>query len=291
MSDPQNHEELRQKVQESVDKLNTDSFNELTRIADMLNGAANEFMKLEWSDLAYLAGPIVGGIVDGLTQEDVDGAIERWNKEILPQVQDSISGLATDLKKVVDSLVGDPKGLKELSWKYADTREKLIIPGPTIEQEVAALGFYWEGRAFEAYGLVAKEQAKAMEAAAKAMETAATLTNKAGQQILQLWADLANQLINFMVDVIELLSDATTIDKILSFEIPVVISAVAKVLKFAQGIAKTLEDFMIKQGFEDALSWHKLNNGAEGLPQNVWPVLHPDLVGAIDDPTRWGVSQ
>ena len=48
-----------------------------------------------------------------------------------------------------------------------------------------------------------------------------------------------------------LLSDATTVDKILSFEIPVVVSAIGDLIEFVQAIAKTLEDYWIGVGFQD----------------------------------------
>lgn len=282
MTGPLDYEALRRAIEDQVSGLAQDVYDEFVRMANLLNKAADAF---EWKYVIF--GPIGGLIIDGLTSDDVERAIDRYNNEIQPRVNQAVGDLWSDLRTVVDSLAGDPAGLKQLSFDYADCRAALLVPGPTIAQETLALGRFWEGAAYHAYALVADEQSKAIEDLASAMQAAAENTNRAGQEILQLWADLNDNLVGFLVDVVELLADATTVDKILSFEIPTVIAAVAKVLKFAQSIAKTLEDFMIQQGFEDALSWRILNNGADGLPHNTWPVVHPDLVSTLDDPTEW----
>ena len=107
-----------------------------------------------------------------------------------------------------------------------------------------------------------------MSDAALGMEQAADMTNKGAAKILQLWVDLNDKLIAGLVDLVKLLSDATTVDKILSFEIPVVVSAIGDLIKFVQSIAKTLEDYWIGVGFQDQLDWIKLNNGAIALPHN-----------------------
>ena len=92
------------------------------------------------------------------------------------------------------------------------------------------------------------------------------MTNKGAAKILQPVGRPNDKLIGGMVDLAKLLSDATTVDKILSFEIPVVVSAIGDLIAFVQSIAKTLEDYWVGVGFQDQLDWIKLNNGATGLP-------------------------
>lgn len=282
MTGPQTHDELRDQLQGLVGGLADDIYEQFQRMADLLNDAAGAF---DWKYVVF--GPIGGLIIDGLTSDDVERAIDRFNNDIQPKVWEAINGLGADLRNVVDSLAGDPAGLKQLSYDYADCRAALLVPGPSIAQETMALSRFWEGAAQDAYALVANEQSEALADLTNAMEAASQNTNRAGQEILQLWADLIDNIVGFLVDVVDVLADATTVDKILSFEVPAVLAAVAKILKFAQSIAKTLEDFMIRQGFEDALSWHMLNNGADGLPRNTWPVIHPQLVSTLDQPTEW----
>lgn len=92
------------------------------------------------------------------------------------------------------------------------------------------------------------------------------------------------------VSAIGILSDATSVESIISFEVPVVIAAVGEILAAIQRVAKTLEDYMIGVGFGDQLEWRQLANGAAGLPHNQWPVLHPDAVAGLVTPGQWQVA-
>jgi uncharacterized protein YukE len=285
--DPQTIDELRQKLQELFDKLqDVDMQAQYERIANMLEDAVGWFDK--WGKYVIL-GPVGGLIYDGLTNDEVEKAVKNWYDVVKPACEDAVVQLGEDLKRVVDSLVGDPKGLKELSWDYADVITKIFPAGATtIPDEVETLGDTWSGPAFKAYSRSAAKQHHAVSALAQAMVDASTLTNNAGQRILQLWADLANQLINYLVDIVKCLSDAETVNEILSMEAGVLTDAIADTLAFAQGIAKTLEDYWISTGFEDALSWRILNNGpGDVLPQNTWPVLHNDWVHDLSHGGGW----
>jgi len=271
--------EVQKRCQELFDKV----WGELDRMAKVLNDAANH---VDWVGVLF---PIPKLIWDGLTSDDVERAIDKFNNEILPQLEQKAKDVVADITKVVGTLAGDPPGLKKLSFDYAACREALVYPAPSIQSEIQQLGKYWKGQAFSAYSLAAGEQVKAMSDAALGMERAADMTNKGAAKILQLWVDLNDKLIGGIVDVAKLLSDATTVDKILSFEIPTVVSAIGDLIAFVQSIAKTLEDYWVGVGFQDQLDWVKLNNGATGLPHNTWPVIHPGEVDDMSDPHDWGV--
>jgi uncharacterized protein YukE len=282
MTDITDYDQLLEEVRNRCDELFDKVWGELNRMADVLNGAASHF------DWGYVLFPIPKLIWDGLTSDDVERAIDYFNNEIRPQLEEKAQSVVGDINKVVGTLAGDPPGLKQLSFDYAACRAKLVYPAPSIQSEIQQLGKSWKGDAFAAYSLAAGEQVKGMSDAALGMERAADMTNKGAAKILQLWVDLNDKLIAGLVDLVKLLSDATTVDKILSFEIPVVVSAVGDLLEFVQGIAKTLEDYWIGVGFQDQLDWVKLNNGAIALPHNTWPVVHPGAVDDISDPHDWG---
>lgn len=250
-------------------------------MADVLNSAADKF------DWGYLISPLGKAIIDGLTTDDVEKAIDKFNNEIRPQIEDKINEVTEDIGHVVSEMFGDPIGLKQLSFDYADCKEKLVYPAPSIASEIKSLGNHWQGNAYNNYSQAALEQVKAMQDLALGLEQASTMTNLAAQKLLQLWVDLADKLIGGITSVISLAADATSVEKILSFEVPVVIDAIAKLLAFAQEVAKILEDYMIGVGFPDQLKWEQLLNGTLGLPQNQWPVMHPDAIDGVATPGQW----
>ena len=178
-------EEVRKRCQELFDKV----WGELNRMADVLNDAASHF---DWVGVLF---PIPKLIWDGLTSDDVERAIDKFNNEIRPQLEQKARDVVADINKVVGTLAGDPPGLKKLSFDYAQCREQLVYPAPSIQSEVQQLGKYWKGEAFAAYSLAAGEQVKAMTDAALGMERAADMTNKGAAKILQLWVDLNDKLI------------------------------------------------------------------------------------------------
>lgn len=272
-------------VQENLHKLWDDAQTALTTMANVLNDAADKF---DWKGLVF--GPIGSAIIDGLTSDDVERAIDKFNNEIRPGVEDKINEIWGDVERVVSSMAGDPVGLKQLSFDYADCKAALLTPAPSIASEIQALGRHWTGDAYDSYSLVATEQVKAMEDIAAGLEQASDMTNLAGQKILQLWVDLVDAFVATAVDAIGILSDATSVESIVSFEVPIIISAVGAILAAIQRVAKILEDYMIGVGFPDQLEWRQLANGSAGLPRNQWPVLHPQAVDDLVDPGTWAVA-
>ena len=285
MTDYTDFDQFAEDMQEKLTGLWDDCQDALVDMAKMLNDVASKF---DWKDVVL--GPLGSAIIDGLTSDDVEKAIDKFNDEIRPGVEDKLNEIWGDVEKVVSSMAGDPIGLKQLSFDYTDCKAKLLTPAPSIQSETTSLGHHWEGDAFDNYKTAAVEQVKAMEHLASGMESASDMTNLAGQKILQLWTDLANAFIETAIDAIKLLSDATTVDKILSFEVPVIISAIADILAAIQKVAKILEDYMIGVGFSDQLEWRQLHNGSAGLPHNQWPVMHPDAIDGLADPGGWDAA-
>jgi len=285
MTDFSDFDQFAQEVQDKVTDLWNDAQDALGTMARILNDAADAF---DWKDIVF--GPIGSAIIDGLTSDDVERAIDKFNNEIRPGVEDKLNELGGDVERVVSSMAGDPVGLKQLSFDYADCKAALLTPAPSIASEITALGHHWTGNAFDNYSVVASEQVQAMVDIAAGLEAASDMTNLAGQKILQLWVDLVDAFVATAVDAIGILSDATSVESIISFEVPVIISAVGAILAAIQRVAKVLEDYMIGVGFPDQLEWRQLANGTSGLPHNQWPVLHPDAVDGMVAPEQWQVA-
>ena len=285
MTDFSDFDQFAQEVQDKVTDLWNDAQDALGTMARILNDAADAF---DWKDIVF--GPIGSAIIDGLTSDDVERAIDKFNNEIRPGVEDKLNELGGDVERVVSSMAGDPVGLKQLSFDYADCKAALLTPAPSIASEITALGHHWTGNAFDNYSVVATEQVQAMVDIAAGLEAASDMTNLAGQKILQLWVDLVDAFVATAVDAIGILADATSVESIISFEVPVIISAVGAILAAIQRVAKILEDYMIGVGFPDQLEWRQLANGTSGLPHNQWPVLHPDAVDGMVAPEQWQVA-
>jgi uncharacterized protein YukE len=285
MTDFSDFDQFAQEVQDKVTDLWNDAQDALGTMARILNDAADAF---DWKDVVF--GPIGSAIIDGLTSDDVERAIDKFNNEIRPGVEDKLNELGGDVERVVSSMAGDPVGLKQLSFDYADCKAALLTPAPSIASEITALGHHWTGNAFDNYSVVATEQVQAMVDIAAGLEAASDMTNLAGQKILQLWVDLVDAFVATAVDAIGLLADATSVESIISFEVPVIIDAVGAILAAIQRVAKILEDYMIGVGFPDQLEWRQLANGTSGLPHNQWPVLHPEAVDGMVAPEQWQVA-
>jgi uncharacterized protein YukE len=280
-----NFDEFAEEAQDQLQQLWDDAQDGLRTMANILNDAADAF---DWKDVVL--GPIGSAIVDGLTSDEVERAIDKFNNEIRPGIEDKINEIWSDVEHVISSMAGDPVGLKQLSFDYADCKAVLLTRAPSIASEIASLGHHWSGDAFDNYSIAAEEQVKAMEDIAAGLESASDMTNLAGAKILQLWVDLVDAFVETSVAAIGIIADATSVEKIFSFEVPVVINAIGEILAAIQRVAKILEDYMISVGFSDQLEWRQLANGTAGLPHNQWPVLHPDAVDGMVTPEQWQVA-
>ena len=274
-------EEFSEEVQENLGKVWDEVQEQLGRMADVLNSAADKF---DWTDVVFAVPKL---IIDGLTSDEVERAISKFNDEIRPQIEEKVREVSEDMGRVVSEMAGNPLRLKELSFDYADCEAALLYRAPSIESEIQQLGKHWSGIAYDSYSAMAVEQVQAMKDVAAAMEKASSMTNLAAGKILQLWVDLNDEIVRGLTAVIRLLGEATSVEKILSFEVPIVIKAIAEILDFAQAVAKVLEDYMIGVGFTDQIAWEQMHNGEVGLPENSWPVVHPGQVDDVVTPGSW----
>jgi len=100
---------------------------DLDRMAKVLNDAAHHF---DWVGFLFRIPKLIW---DGLTSDDVERAVDKFNNEILPQLEQKAKDVVADITKVVGTLAGDPVGLKKLSLDCAACREALVCPAPSIQ--------------------------------------------------------------------------------------------------------------------------------------------------------------
>ncbi len=276
-------EEMADGIAEQADEFISDVIAAGDRIVDMLRGAASSALEA------------AGDVVDFFTPDfvvdfdDVEKAIDKWNEEICPAIQRGIDEIATNLDTYLDRLVGDPIALIGYSSDLAGAGSELYQAN-TLDQRLVGLGGAWSGPAYDAYVVVAREQNAAYQALAQALEEGSTLTNNAAQRILTLWRQLLNEFQTAGVDALDILASATSVEAIVSFEVPVVISAIAKLLAKIISIADLLMEFMVTQVTSTANGWEKANNGSPGLPQNEWPHVLESSSDPVNDPSSWDVK-
>ncbi|MET0525207.1 MAG: hypothetical protein ABWZ91_10410, partial [Nocardioides sp.] len=116
------------------------------------------------------------------------------------------------------------------------------------------------------------------------------LTSAAANKILTLWRKLIYEFASFGSDILSILASATDESKILSFEVPTILEACAKVWQKVVKIVDLLMEFMISQGTTDTINWIALTEGATGLPSNQWPPISETASDTINDPGNWNVA-
>lgn len=273
-ADPQEFFELVYQVDELARKAIDEIVEQAGKIADMLNGAAGSF--------AQFLDDILPG------ENEVEHAIDKWNNDLCPAIEKGINSLSQNVQSAVDRLAGNPMDLKQYAENFANAKVDLYKQG-SMAQKITTLGQSWEGDAYDSYSTVATEQDEALHAISTALESGATNTMAAANKILDLWRQLVREFTGFQSDIIRLLASATDASKVLTLEVPTILEAIAVIWDKINNIADILADFMIGQATTDALNWLMLKNGADGLPENKWPVIEEDSSDTMDDPTAWHV--
>lgn len=275
MPDPQYFSDLVSQVDGLAEDTIDDIVAGANKIADMLNGAAASF------------GQFLDDILPG--ENEVEKAIEKWNNELCPAIEEGLADIRTEVGKAVDSLAGNPMSLKDYAENFANAKTKLYKPG-SMAQKLTALGTSWEGHAYDTYNTVATEQDAALLQLSTALEEGATNTTAAANKILHLWRDLVREFASYQTDIINLLASATDASKVISFEVPTILEAIAVIWQKVVDIADILAEFMIDTATTDSINWLMLKNGSDGLPANKWPKIEETSSDTINDSGAWEVS-
>jgi len=275
MSDPMTFTDFLDDFNEKYLKFQNDFIDACEDIVDMLNGAAGSF------------GEFIDDILPG--GGAVDDAIDKWNNEINPSLGDAFTEIQTNVNDAVNDLVGSPLDLQRWAEAYAGAKSD-IYKQRGFGETAAAVQGAWSGPAFDKYKVVADEQNLAFVALANALTDGGKLTSAAANKILTLWRKLIYEFASFGSDILSILASATDASKILSFEVPTILEACAKVWQKVVNIVDLLMEFMISQGTTDTINWIALAEGATGLPSNQWPPISETASDTINDPGNWNVA-
>lgn len=134
---------------------------EVARIAGMLNDATEG----------------VGGFLDDILPGDtVARAIDKWNNEILPAINDMIEQVFTKVRDAVGDLAGRPANLLEYSSAFNQVKRQVYTAGD-MSQKLTLMQGSWSGRAFANFSAVATSQDNALRDFSLPMDAGATATS------------------------------------------------------------------------------------------------------------------
>lgn len=275
MSDPMTFADFLNDFNEKYMKFQQDFIDACGDIVDMLNDAAGSI------------GEFFDDILPG--GGTVDKAIDKWNDEINPALGQAFTEIQTKVNEAVNDLVGSPLDLQTWAEAYAGAKSDLYKQR-SFGETAAAVSGKWSGPAFEKYDVVDTEQNDALLALANALTEGGKLTSAAANKILTLWRKLIYEFASFGSDILSILSSATNASNIISFEVPTILEACAKVWQKVVNIVDLLMEFMISQGTTDTINWIALAEGATGLPGNQWPPISEAASDTMNDSDNWNVA-
>jgi hypothetical protein len=263
-------EDLTDGIEDDLGQYLDDINAQIQRIADMLNDAASG----------------VGAWIADIFSDTVDEAIDRWNNEILPWIQDTTDQIFTNVRDAVGDLAGRPMDLITYAGNYSDVKATIYQPGD-LSQKMTIFSHDWSGYAADNYKTVATTEDTGFLNLSMAMDAGATLTSAAANKILTLWRELGREFLSWIGDFIGCFEKATEADSIISFELPAAFDLAQAIWNNIADIADILVAFLIDQATTAATSWQQLASGARGLPQNKWPMIEEANSDILNDPGNW----
>ena len=275
MSDPRTFADFLEQFNEAYVKFQEDYWDGYRDIVDMLNGAANS----------------IGGRLSELPWigDDIEDAIRKWNNEIEPALVQGMQDIVENVQEAVNKLAGNPAELQIWAENYVEAQG--LIFKQRNEVEVASdVENAWAGSAYDKYRSVSQVQFDAISQLADALEEGGKLTSDAALKILELWRKLIYEFASYGTDILQILASASDASKILSFEVPTILEAVAKVYQKVVNITDILLEFMTGQATTESINWKALAVSAGGLPDNDWPRISEGASDAMNDPGQWGAQ-
>jgi hypothetical protein len=273
MSDPQTFAEMWDQFWKAWDQFNEDWGNAWDHCTDIIDGALSS------------VGQVIDDILPG--ENEAEKALDKWNDEIAPALNEGYGQVYDKVTELVSDLVGSPLDLQLYAETFSSAKKDLFKQRG-YEEAAAALDGSWAGAAYAAYVPVATKQSGALQLLGNALDEGGKLTSAAAAKILQVWADLVYEFASFYADIISVLSGATSVENIISFEVPALLDLVSKIWQKVADVVKILADFMISQATMDSVAWVSIAAGSGGLAGNQWPPISETSSDGINDPGGWG---
>lgn len=270
--DPKTFADLLEQFNEKYGDFQDQFWDSYNKIIDMLNGAAASF------------GQFLDDILPG--KNEVEHAIKKWNDEIEPALTKGMREIQEKLQDAVNRLAGNPGNLQIWAQNYVDAQGMIFKQRNDVEIASDVEGA-WSGAAYDKYKAVSDVQLSHLEKLGEALEEGGKLTSAAANKILELWRKLIYEFASFGTDILDILASATDASKIISFEVPTIIEAVAKVWQKVVNITDLLLEFMNAQATTDTINWQALANTSGGVANNEWPLISEGASDTMNDGGAW----
>ena len=275
MADPTTFAELWEQFWTEWDQFNEDWSKAWDHCTNIIDGALSGI------------GQVIDDILPG--ENAAEKALDKWNNEIAPKLNEGYSTVYEKVSELVNDLTGSPLDLQLYAETFSSAKRDLHKQRGYEEAEAAIAGS-WGGDAWEAYTPVAAKQNAALELLGNALDEGGKLTSAAAHKILQVWVDLVNEFVTFYADIISVLSSATSVENIISFEVPTLLTAVEKIWLKVAAVVKILADFMASQATTDTVAWISLASGSGGLASNQWPPVPEASSDAVNQTGGWATA-
>lgn len=215
-------------------------------------------------------------------------ARELWDRflDAAQRLVDRFTEFCRDVWKAVQQVLGNPAALYDIGMSYRSAAAILDGNELTVSRSTAALGGSWEGRAFDAYRVVAGEQAAAMTGVQQALVSAGGMLAEASEELVTVWLDQIKNVQDTGLDLMSTAGGFADAGNIVTFEIGPVLDVLATALKgVVNGVHIWLEyaTGMITTNAQ----WLDVTLGVDGLPGGQWPAPGPLQGPVVRDPEEW----
>ncbi len=259
-------------VDEEVERVIDDIVEKANWAAEQLEDAANGLLAT------------LGRLIPG--ESEAEKAIEKWNTEIVPAIEQAISDIRTNIADAIADFFGEPLDLLDYSRQMIAAKEALYTQS-TLAQDITTLGTTWSGPAYQSYQTVATEQSDALLALANNLQAGGQLVRDGAETIFSYWLEVVRDLHGYSADAIAIIGGFADVGKALGGWISAAADAVALIWRTLGDVALDLVEVWKDQITGASVNWQVISAGFDGLPQNRWPVISEGSSDAINDPANW----
>ncbi len=259
-------------VDEEVERVIDDIVEKANWAAEQLEDAANGLLAT------------LGRLIPG--ESEAEKAIEKWNTEIVPAIEQAISDIRTNIVDAIADFFGEPLDLLDYSRQMIAAKEALYTQS-TLAQDITTLGTTWSGPAYQSYQTVATEQSDALLALANNLQAGGQLVRDGAETIFSYWLEVVRDLHGYSADAIAIIGGFADVGKALGGWISAAADAVALIWRTLGDVALDLVEVWKDQITGASVNWQVISAGFDGLPQNRWPVISEGSSDAINDPANW----
>jgi uncharacterized protein YukE len=272
MSDPKDFWDFIDQIDDKIEDIINDICDAADDAADALDDAVNSI------------GARLGRLWPG--ESDAEKAVDKWNEEICPAIEQGISDIRTKVGEAVGDFSGNPGNLLDYADAFVAAKATLYKQN-TLNQDVTNLGNTWTGGAYATYAAVAGEQSDALLALSNNLQKGGELTTQGADKILSIWLELVRDLVSYAGDAISVIGGFADVGKALGGWISAAADAIALIWTTVGDIAADFTEWWKTQITEAALGWNMLSAGFDGMAENKWPRISESSSDGINNPANW----